>query len=160
MHLTDGASDDALRQFRLSRFGLALALICLGFIVVNVLLGRWLGRLSFFSPSSALQLVASAAFASMWLLLRGAPRSRQFVRIVELVTLFVGTAAFSAIALVVDMLANPDMLVRTLLTYMLLVYAVYVPSTARHTLLVAALMTVPMLEQHLHRLLRVGSRPA
>ena len=37
------------------------------------------------------------------------------------------------------------MLVRTLLTYMLLVYAVYVPSTARHTLLVAGLMTVPML---------------
>ncbi len=145
MHVTDGGTDHELRQYRLSRFGLVLSLICLGFIVVNVLLGRWLGRLSFFSPSSALQLVASAAFGSMWLLLRGAPRSRQFVRVVELVTLFVGTAAFSPIALVVDMLANPDMLVRTLLTYMLLVYALYVPSTARHTLLVAALMTVPML---------------
>jgi hypothetical protein len=144
MHSTQGA-DDELRQFRLSRFGLVLSVICLGFIVVNVLLGGWLGRFSFFSPSSALQLVASAAFGLMWLLLRGAPRSRQFVRIVELVTLLVGTAAFSAIALVVDMLANPDMLVRTLLTYMLLVYAVYVPSTARHTLLVAGLMTVPML---------------
>src|SRR3954465_591893 len=106
MHSTHGAADDELRQFRLSRFGLVLSLICFGFIVVNMLLGRWLGRISFFSPSSALQLVAGTAFGSMWLLLRGAPRSRRFVRVVELVTLLVGTAAFSAIALVVDMLAN------------------------------------------------------
>jgi serine/threonine-protein kinase len=143
-HLTDGATDHELRQFRLSRFGLVLSVICLGFIVVNFSLSYWMGRLSF-SGSSALLLVASAAFGLLWILMRGAPRSRQFVRVVELATLFVGTAAFSAIALVVDMLANPDMLVRTLLMYMLLVYAVYVPSTARHTLLVAGLMTVPML---------------
>jgi serine/threonine-protein kinase len=37
------------------------------------------------------------------------------------------------------------MVVRTAITFMLLVYAVYVPSTARHTLLVAALMTLPLL---------------
>jgi serine/threonine-protein kinase len=47
--------------------------------------------------------------------------------------------------LVLDMTASPDMVVRSVLTYMLLVYAVYVPSTARHTLVVAALMTVPLL---------------
>jgi serine/threonine-protein kinase len=81
----------------------------------------------------------------LWLLMRGAPRSPQFVRIVELSTLFIGTAAFSGMALVMNMLANPDMFVRTLLTYMLLVYAVYVPSTAKHTLLVAGLMTLPLL---------------
>ena len=103
-----------------------------------------MGRFSF-NRSSVVLLVASAAFATLWLLLRGAPRSPQFVRVVELSTLFVGTAAFSAMALALDMLANPDMVVRTLLTYMLLVYAVYVPSTARHTLLVAGLMTVPLL---------------
>jgi serine/threonine-protein kinase len=144
MHSTDGATDHELRQLRLSRFGLVLSVICLGFIIVNFSLSFWMGRVEF-SGSSALLLVASAAFASLWVLLRGAPRSPQFVRVVELAALFIGTAAFSAIALVVHMLANPDMLVRTLLTYMLLVYAVYVPSTARHTLLIAALMTVPML---------------
>ena len=144
MQSTDDASDQELKQYRLSRFGLVLSVICLGFIGVNFLLSLWLGRLSF-NSSSALLLIAGAAFGVLWWLMRGAPRSRQFVRVVELATLFVGTAAFSAIALVVDMLANPDMLVRTLLTFMLLVYAVYVPSTARHTLLVAGLMTVPML---------------
>jgi len=44
-----------------------------------------------------------------------------------------------------DLLAQPDMIVRTLLIYVLLVYAVYVPSTARHTLLVALRMTPPLL---------------
>jgi hypothetical protein len=144
MDTTDGPTDHELRQFRLSRFGLVLALMGLGFIVLTFALSLWLGRLSF-NRSSVLLLVASTAFATLWLLLRGAPRSRRFVRIVELSTLFVGTAAFSAMALVVDMLANPDMLVRTLLTFLLLVYAVYVPSTARHTLLVAGLMTMPLL---------------
>jgi serine/threonine-protein kinase len=144
MHLTDGAADRALRQFRLARFGLALALMCLGFVAVTFVLSLWLGELSF-NRSSALLVVAGAAFATLWLLMRGGPRSPQFVRIVELSTLFIGTAAFSAMALAMNMLANPDMLVRTLLTYMLLVYAVYVPSTAMHTLLVAGLMTVPLL---------------
>jgi len=144
MHFTDGATDHAFRQFRLSRFGLVLALTGLGFVALTFSLSLWLGRFSF-NRSSVVLLVASAAFATLWLLLRGGPRSPQFVRVVELSTLFVGTAAFSAMALALDMLANPDMVVRTLLTYMLLVYAVYVPSTARHTLLVAGLMTVPLL---------------
>lgn len=144
MHSTEGATDLQLRQFRLSRFGLVLALIALGFITVTFLLSLWLGRFSF-NRSSVLLLVAGGAFGLLWLLLRGAPRSPRFVRAVELSTLFAGTAAFSSMALVMDMLANPDMLVRTLLTYMLLVYAVYVPSTARHTLMIAALMTVPLL---------------
>ena len=51
-------------------------------------------RLSF-NRSSVPLLVAAVAFAALWLLLRGAPRSPRFVRAVELSTLFVGTAAFS-----------------------------------------------------------------
>lgn len=141
---TSQSTDLDLRQFRLARFGLVLATISLGFIAVTLLLSLWVGRASF-TRSTVPLLIASIAFGLLWFLLRGQGRSRRFVRVVELSTLFVGTAAFSSLALVVDMLANPDMLVRTLLTYMLLVYAVYVPSTARHTLVVAGLMTLPML---------------
>ena len=67
------------------------------------------------------------------------------MRTVELSTLFVGTAAISSVAVIMDLIAEPDMIVRTLLMYVLLAYAVYVPSTARHTLVVAALMTIPLL---------------
>jgi integrase len=45
-------------------------------------------------------------------------------RAVELSTLFVGTAAFSTLALILDLTASPDMVVRSALTYMLLVYAI------------------------------------
>jgi eukaryotic-like serine/threonine-protein kinase len=135
---------DELRQNRLSRFGRVLALLTLGYVGLNACVSIWLGRLSFNRGSIPL-LVATVAFGSLWLLLRGAPRSPRFVRAVEFSTLFVGTAAFSTLALVLDLTASPDMIVRSTLTCMLLVYAVYVPSTARHTLVVALLMTVPLL---------------
>jgi hypothetical protein len=144
MDSTEGAIDHALRQTRLSRFGRVLALMTLGVAALNFSLSIWLGQFSF-NRSSIPLLAATAAFAALWLLLRGAPRSTRFVRAVEISTLFVGTTAFSTMALVMDLTASPDMVVRTLLTYMLLVYAVYVPSTTRHTVLVASLMTLPLL---------------
>ena len=144
MDSSESIVDHELRQTRLSRFGRTLALITLGIAAANFALSFWLGRFSFNLGSVPL-LVAGVAFGTLWLVLRGAPRSPRLVRTVELSTLLVGTAAFSSMALVMDMTASPDMMVRTLLTYMLLVYAVYVPSTARHTLVVALLMTVPLL---------------
>jgi serine/threonine-protein kinase len=144
MDSTDGSVDHELRQVRLSRFGRMLAFVTLVYVVLTFSASLWLKRPSF-NGSSAPLVVASFAFGALWLLLRRAPRSPRFVRAVELSTLFVGTAAISAVALVMDLLAQPDMIVRTLLIYVLLVYAVYVPSTARHTLLVALLMTPPLL---------------
>ena len=142
--LSDGADDRELRQLRLSKFGGVLALMTLGYVGLNVAISIWLRRLSFNRASVPL-LAAGIAFAALWLLLRGRPRSPRFVRAVELSTLFVGTAGFSSMALVLDLTSSPDMVVRTAVTFMLMVYAVYVPSTARRTLLVAALMTVPLL---------------
>lgn len=120
-----------------------LAFVTLGYVLL-VTVSALYCRVSF-SRATLPLLVATVAFGSLWLLLRGAPRPTGFVRAVELSTLFVGTAAFSSMALVLDLTASPDMMVRTGLTYLLLVYAVYVPSTARHTLMVALLMTVPLL---------------
>ena len=143
MDSSQGAIDPELRQIRLSKFGRVLALVTLGYVGLLGFTSIYVGR--FLYRTSLPLLVAGVAFAALWLLLRGAPRSLRFVRAVELSTLFVGTAAFSTMALVLDLTASPDMVVRSALTYMLLVYAVYVPSTARHTLVVASLMTVPLL---------------
>lgn len=143
MNSTDSV-DLELRQLRLSKFGRVLALLTLGYVGMNAAVSIWLGQFAFNLTSVPL-LVATAAFAALWFLLRGAPRSVRFVRAVELAALFVGTVAFSCLALVMDLTASPDMIVRSLLGWMLLVYAVYVPSTARNTLLLASLMTVPLL---------------
>ena len=139
-----GVGDPVLRQTRLARFGRVLAVLILGYVALNASVSLWLGRASF-NLNSVPLLVAAGAFAALWLSLRKAPRSPSFVRSVELSTLFVGTMALSTLALVMDLTASPDMIVRSVLTYTLLVYAVYVPSTARHTLLVASLMTLPLL---------------
>ncbi|MEI9952843.1 MAG: serine/threonine-protein kinase [Pseudomonadota bacterium] len=144
MDFSEGAGNHELRQTRLSRFGRVLAFVSLSYIVLNFSASLWLHRMAH-NRSSVPLLGAAVAFTALWLLLRGAPRSLRFVRVVELSTLFVGTAAIAAIAPVMDLIAEPDMIVRSLLIDVLLVYAVYVPSTARHTLVVAALMTVPLL---------------
>jgi eukaryotic-like serine/threonine-protein kinase len=144
MDSSTGAVDHELRQGRLSRFGRTLAAVTLIYVALTFGASLWLRELSF-NRSSIPLVVATVAFAALWLLLRGAPRSPRFVRAVELSTLFVGTASISAVALVMDLLAQPDMVVRDLLIYVLLVYAVYVPSTARRTLVLAALMTGPLL---------------
>jgi serine/threonine-protein kinase len=144
MDSTEGSVDHELRQSRLSRFGRVLAQVTLGYFGLLAFTSIYVGRFAFNGASVSL-LAATVAFAALWLLLRGAPRSPRFIRAVELSTLFVGTAAFSTMALVMDLTSSPDMVVRSAVTYMLLVYAVYVPSTARHTLVVAALMTVPLL---------------
>jgi hypothetical protein len=125
-------------------FGRVLACITLGFCSLLVFTSIRVGRASFLLGNIPL-VVAAVAFSALWLLLRGPLRSPRFVRGVELATLFVGTGAFSSMAMVMDLTASPDMVARTTVSYVLLVYAVYVPSTARRTLLVAALMTVPLL---------------
>jgi serine/threonine protein kinase len=138
-----GAVDHEFRQSRLSKFGRMLAGLSLGYLGLNTAVSIWLGRLSF-NRGSIPHLVAGIAFAALWLLLR-TPRSRRFARVVELSSLFIGTGALSTLAIVMDLTASPDMIVRSALSGVLLVYAVYVPSTARHTSMVAALMTVPLL---------------
>src|SRR5262245_51345884 len=144
MHSSEDTVDSELRQNRLSRFGRVLACIAIGYVGLVSCISIWLRNAAFIFNSIPL-FVAGVAFAALWLLLRGSPRSPRFVRAVELATLTVGTAAFSTIALVVDLTSSPDMLVRSTVTYVLLTYAVYVPSTARRTFVVALLMTVPLL---------------
>jgi hypothetical protein len=144
MNSSDETVDPELRQIRLARFGRVLAAITLGFVGLLIFTSIRVGRASFLLGNLPLA-VAAAAFGALWLLLRGAPRSSRFVRIVELATLFIGTGAFSSMAVVMDLTASPDMVARTTVSYVLLVYAVYVPSTARRTLMLATLMTVPLL---------------
>jgi eukaryotic-like serine/threonine-protein kinase len=144
MDSSEGADDHELRQTRLSRLGRVLGFVTLGYVVLITSISVFLGQPSFQRANIPLT-VAGVAFSALWLLLRGAPRSPGFVRAVELSTLSVGTTAFATLAVVMDLTASPDMVARSGLTFILLVYAVYVPSSARHTLLVALLMTVPLL---------------
>ncbi len=80
--------------------------------------------------------------------------------------MFVGSSALAAMALMMPLVAAPESIVRGALTYVLLVYAVYVSSTVRRTLVVALLMTLPLVTAELEALLlsclekRPEDRPA
>src|SRR5262245_35547432 len=112
MDSSDGLGDHELRQTRLSKFGRVLACMVLGYVALVAAVSIWLGRVSY-NRNSITMLVAAVAFAALWILLRGAPRSPRFVRAVELSTLFVGSTAFSTTAIVADLTSSPDMIVRT-----------------------------------------------
>ena len=129
MDSSEGAVDQELRQTRLSRFGRVLAFVTLSYVALNFGASLWLHRPSH-NRSSAPLVVSTVAFAALWLLLRGPPRSARFVRAVELSTLFVGTAAISAIAPVMDLIAEPDMIVRSLLAFRSWDPALYDPPAA------------------------------
>jgi len=58
-----------------------LAIVTLGFVVLNLSTSLWLHRLSANKSSLPLS-VSTVAFAALWLLLRGAPRTPRFVRII------------------------------------------------------------------------------
>src|SRR4051812_33671512 len=95
-----GAIDHELWQSRLSRFGRVLALVSLIYLGVSVGFSIDMHHPLFDDTRLLPSFVASLAFAALWLLLRGVPRPRRTVRAIELSTLFVGTSAFSAMALV------------------------------------------------------------
>lgn len=136
--------DDELRQKRLSKFGRMLAVVGLVYVAAHFAFSIWL-RQPLFDLEVLAPTVATVGFVVLWLALRGAPRPVGFVRAIELSTLSIGTAGFSAMAVVLPLIAQPEAIVRGALTYVLLAYAAYVPSSARRTLLIATLMTVPLM---------------
>jgi serine/threonine-protein kinase len=91
------------------------------------------------------ELVATIAFATMWLVLRGRPRAPAFIRAVEIGGLLVGSSAFCAIAVVLPLVAQPEGIVRGAITYVFLGYAAYVPGTWKRTLFVGLALTVPLM---------------
>jgi serine/threonine-protein kinase len=139
-----GEVDHELWQSRLSRFGRVLAIVSLGFPLLNTIFSVWLHR-PVFNRVVVPPTVAAVVFGALWLLLRGPPRPRTFIRVVEVATLFAGTTAFATLVLVMPLVAQPEPVMRGALTFLLLAYAVYVPNTPRRTLVIGSLMAVPLL---------------
>jgi serine/threonine-protein kinase len=131
-------------QRRASRFSLfigAQALLLLVFrIVVPLALGRT--RMLF---DEALLFPFSVVLSGLaaWSLLRGKERSERFIHGVESVELVAVAWAYTFVALWLPKIARPDLLVMLVLTYTLVSRAIYVPSTARRTLLLAVVCAAP-----------------
>jgi len=135
-------SDDvrAFVQRRVAGFALLVSVVFVLFFtwrVLAVLLAReqqeGTGYLIF-------QAGAIAVTASGWLLLRGRPRSLTFVRATEMIGFGLGSLCLTAMAFYIPYSARPDIIVVQAFTVYLVGRSIYVPSTARRTLVIGLLV--------------------
>ncbi|MHC5012629.1 MAG: hypothetical protein ACYTG6_17070, partial [Planctomycetota bacterium] len=136
----------AFLQFRAARFGLYGS--CLGwfFVVVRVVEAAAMGHFdTLVEPSLLFHVLASASLLAIWLTCRSGRRSIGFVRAAEAVGLLAACAFYAAMGLYIPVIAAPHLIVILALALGLIARAIYVPSTARRTLMLTTLAGMPML---------------
>jgi serine/threonine-protein kinase len=144
---TDSQSREEMRAFlqkRLGQFGGLLALL-FGMFFVWRLISSYIGD---DSPSRAYlpwQTIAVTAFASIWFVCRGRPRSISMLRGIEFFGLCIAASGAIAMSLRISYLARPDTVLLLCLTYTLIARSIMVPSTARRTFVYGVFFAIPFL---------------
>jgi hypothetical protein len=127
----------AFVQRRVATFGLVTAGLFFFFLVfrgVIILIER---KAQFFEPSYGYHALATACFFAIWLSCRGGRRSLRFVRASELLGLLGGVSAVALMGQAIQPLERPDYTLLLALTYALMARAIYVPSSALRSFLLA-----------------------
>ncbi|MHC4548391.1 MAG: serine/threonine-protein kinase [Planctomycetota bacterium] len=136
----------AFLQRRLSIFGLVagglflFALLCRGAIAIATR-----DHEVWTHPSFLYHVLGVVVFLGVWALARGPTRSRRYLQVIEFAGLFLGCSAIVAMGSYVPHRHTPELIVAFALTLGLVARAVFVPSSARLTLLVGAVVGVPLI---------------
>jgi serine/threonine-protein kinase len=142
-----GLSREALAflQRRVSLFGLVgggLGLLFLVFRVVVTVSAGLYGQLR--EPHFGYHALGVASSLGIWLACRTGVRSLGFVQMAEAVG-FVGTSvAYTLMGWHIPLAGHPDMIVLLAITYGLVARSVYVPSSARRTLVLSLVVGAPL----------------
>src|SRR4029079_19680670 len=91
------------------------------------------------------QAAAIAVTVEVWLLLRGRPRSLAFVRAAEMVGFGLGSFCLTGLVSYIAYSARRDIIVVQAFTLYLIGRAIYVPSSARQTLVIGLLVSILVL---------------
>jgi eukaryotic-like serine/threonine-protein kinase len=157
----------ALLQLRVSKFAFAVgSLTLMGTLVRFGMLSMGADALGMLDPHTLwVQTGGALALLGIWALTRSGQRSARFVRIVETAGLVIAGAAFEIVALALtqsvvtsrtvrELEAEPTVLGLALLapliatsfvlTYVLIIRAAFVPTQAKHTALLTALIGAPL----------------
>jgi serine/threonine-protein kinase len=135
----------AFLQRRVALFGLSaggLGLIFLVFRTLVSLSGAWDEQIR--HPNFLFHLLAVVLLLGAWLACRAGTRSRRFIQVAETVGLVGSSLAYEVMGLYLPLFARPDMIVQLALTYTLMARAVYVPSSARRTLVLGLAVGLPL----------------
>ena len=135
----------AFLQKRVAQFGLMGAGLGGTFLVFRAVLALAIGQYGDFTePSFVLHGVAIAFTLLVWFLCRGGPRSRRFVERAEVACLLGSVFCYEAMGALIELDARPDLIVVLALTLVMMARAVYVPSTARRSLVLGVVAGIPL----------------
>ena len=146
-HYSTGGSrtELAFLQRRVALFGLvACGVFLLGLLGRAAFLVATRDYEAFRHPSFLFHALAVAVFAGVWLLTRSGGRSRGFVHCVEFVGMLLGCGALTAMGATIPQRYHPELIVTLALTQGLVARAIFVPSSARLTLLLGAAIGLPL----------------
>ena len=138
--------DTGFLQQRVALFGLVMGLLgTAGFVVratLHLIFGNALS--SFLSMSWGAHFAAALLPLGLWLILRSGDRPRPRVHLLETLVLWGATVCYLQTGLHLSDEARPDYVVILVLNVLFLARAVYVPSSARRTLMVTGVVAIPM----------------
>ena len=136
----------AFLQRRVGLFGLAGGGLGLIFLVFRVVIYVFAGLTrDLVDPSMLYHALAVVLSLLIWLACRTGPRSRRFIHTVETAGLIGTSVAYELMGWYVPLVARPDMIVLLAVTYGLMARCVYVPSSARRTLLLSLAVGAPLI---------------
>ena len=132
-------TDTRFLQHRVSQFGLIAAALFGFLLLLQLGVGTARGNLDIFiEPAPHFLLLAVLVFFGIWAFTRGEVRSFRYVRNVEGWGLILGSAALIAMGAYIPHEFNPESVMILALTEGFFARAIFVPSTAKRTLLLGA----------------------
>jgi hypothetical protein len=128
----------AFLQYRVAVFGLVTAGLFFFFLAYRtVMILLLMDRSGFADPSYLYHALAGASFLGIWLSCRRGRRSVRFVRRAEALGLLAAVVAVALMGGAIPPLERPDFTLVLALTHVLMARAIFVPSSARRSLLLA-----------------------
>jgi serine/threonine-protein kinase len=134
----------AFVQRRVATFGLVTAGLFFFFLVFRSIMIVIERDAELIEPSYGYHALATLCFFAVWLSCRGGRRSLRFVRGAEVLGLLTGVIAITLMGHFIHPLERPDFTLLLALTYALMARAIYVPSSALRSLLLALAVGVEL----------------
>lgn len=135
----------AFLQRRVATFGLVTAGSFLFFLVYRTALLISIGQVGgLLDPAYGYHVLAGGCLLAIWVACRREPRSARFVRWVETLGLLSTVVASMLMARTIPALERPDFTLLLVFTYVLMARAVFVPSSATRSLVLALAVGVEL----------------
>ena len=131
-------------QGRVARFGLVAGVGSFVFWLYRSILIVASGGQGFEDPSFWWHLAGAALLLAPWVLCRGTPRSATFVQRVESAGLVAASASYAVMGAYIPLSNSPGLVMVLALSLATVARAVYVPSSARRTLVLGLIIGVPV----------------